>query len=250
MTLSISVVIPVFNEEAEIGRIVAGATAACARRGAEWEILVVDNASSDGTREALAPFLGENVRLLENERNRGKGYSIRRGMLAARGDLRLMCDADCVESLASLPRLEAAAVRSDVVVGSRTMTGAEVSRQQPLRRRLVGAGFILSSRLMLGPLPGDIYCGFKLWGAKAAEEVFGRSILDGWAFDAEALALARRLGFSVEEVGIAWCNRPDSRLSIRHVLLPVTRDLLRARRSVASVGRAGARSLVSEAKTV
>lgn len=246
---SLSIVIPVFNEETEVTRILEGALAALNSRPSEWEILVVDNASSDGTRAALEPFLSERVRLLENDDNRGKGYSIRRGMLAAEGELRLMCDADCVDSLSSLARLEAAAVRADVIVGSRSAAGASVARQQPIRRRVVGAGFILASRLVLGPLPRDIYCGFKLWRAEAAEAVFRRAVLDGWAFDAEALALARRLGFSIEEVGIVWRNRPDSRLSIRQALVPVTRDLARARRSVASSSAVAERPQVSQAKT-
>jgi glycosyltransferase involved in cell wall biosynthesis len=193
----------------------------------------VDNASTDRTLERVEPFLrGSRVRVLRNQTNRGKGFSIRRGMLEATGDLRLMCDADCVSSLGSLPDLESAAEEADVVVGSRLETGARVSRQQPVRRRIVGLGFLTLSRLVLGPLPRDIYCGFKLWGSEAAREVFERVRLDGWAFDAEALAMARRFGYAIREVGIAWTNRPDSRLSIRNVVIPVTGELLTARRNV------------------
>ena len=178
------------------------------------------------------------VRYLSNETNRGKGFSIRRGMLEARGDLRLMCDADCVSSLRSLPLLEQAAEEADVAVGSRLSSGAHVSRQQPLRRRIVGVGFITLTRVVMGPLPRDVYCGFKLWRAEVAQQVFERVHLDGWAFDAEALAMARRLGYKVREVGIEWTNRPDSRLSIRDVLIPVTRELLAARLNVHRCGAA------------
>jgi hypothetical protein len=97
----------------------------------------------------------------------------------------------------------------------------------------------------MGRLPRDVYCGFKLWRAEAAEQVFERVHLDGWAFDAEALAMARRLGYTMREVGIEWSNRPDSRLSIRDVLLPVTRELVAARlnvrRSALAAERAPAR---------
>jgi dolichyl-phosphate beta-glucosyltransferase len=86
--------------------------------------------------------------------------------------------------------------------------------------------------MVMGPLPRDVYCGFKLWRSEVAQQVFERVRLDGWAFDAEALALVRRLGYSWGEVGIDWTNRPDSRLSIRDVLIPVTGELIAARRNV------------------
>ncbi len=232
-TPSLSIVIPVLNEEKEIARMLSAALAQLEDRGGRWEILVVDNASTDRTAEEAAPFVdGERVRLLRNDVNRGKGYSIRRGMLEAAGDLRLMCDADCASSLASLADLERAAAEVDVAVGSRLGPGARVERQQAVRRRIVGAGFIALTRLGLGRLPRDIYCGFKLWRADCAEAVFSQVRLDGWVFDAEALAMARRMGFTTREVGIEWSNRPDSRLSIRSVLLPVIGELWRARRNV------------------
>lgn len=230
---SLSVVVPVLDEEQEIGRILSGASRHLAERGGDWEILVVDNASTDRTLEVAEPYVdGTRVRVLRNQVNRGKGYSIRRGMLEATGELRLMCDADCVDSLASLPHMEEVAREVDVVVGSRVGTQAHVTRQQALRRRFVGIGFITLTRIAMGPLPHDIYCGFKLWRGDCAQAVFQRSTLDGWAFDAEALALARRMGFTTREVGIEWRNRPDSRLSIGNVLVPVVRELWAARRSV------------------
>jgi dolichyl-phosphate beta-glucosyltransferase len=230
---SLSIVIPVLNEQDEIARILSAATSHLEQRGGTWEIVVVDNASTDATLERADPFVdGERVRVLSNDVNHGKGFSIRRGMLAATGDLRLMCDADCAPSLPSLPRLEKATEEFDVAVGSRLSSGADVSRQQPIRRRIVGFGFIALTRMVMGPLPRDVYCGFKLWRADAAQQVFERVRLDGWAFDAEALALVRRLGYSWGEVGIEWTNRPDSRLSIRDVLIPVTGELIAARRNV------------------
>jgi glycosyltransferase involved in cell wall biosynthesis len=233
---SLSIVIPVLNEEEEIAHILSAATSLLRQRGGPWEIIVVDNASTDATLERAEPFVdGKQVRVLRNDLNRGKGFSIRRGMLEATGDLRLMCDADCAPSLSSLPRLEKATEVLDVAVGSRLSSGSAVSRQQPIRRRIVGFGFIALTRTLMGQLPRDVYCGFKLWRADAAQQVFESVRLDGWAFDAEALAMARRLGYKVGEVGIEWTNRPDSRLSIRDVLIPVTKELMAARRNVRRV---------------
>jgi dolichyl-phosphate beta-glucosyltransferase len=238
---SISVVIPVYNEEPEVRGVVAAVRAWLESRRGDWEIVVVDNASTDRTVQALEPLLEPGrVRLLRNDRNRGKGYSVRRGMLEARGDLRLMCDADCTPSLRSLGKMVEQAERLDVVVGSRVAPGAEVARQQPLRRRIVGFGFLFLTRAVMGRLARDVYCGFKLWRAPAARDVFARTRLDGWTFDAEALAMARALGYRVDEVGIAWNNRPASRLSIHRVLLPVVGELFSARRHVRREARRGA----------
>jgi dolichyl-phosphate beta-glucosyltransferase len=230
---SLSVIIPVFNEEREIRTIVPAVRKVLESRGGDWEILVVDNASTDATASRMEPFRQDSrVRLLRNEVNRGKGYSVRRGMLDAVGELRLMCDADCASSLVSLPRMEALLSDADVVAGSRNAEGAQVARYQPLRRRAASIAFIFLCRLVMSEPLGDVFCGFKLFTAQAAEDVFARARIDGWAFDAEALALARALGYRVRDCGIAWVNRPASRLSIPRVVVPVLRELIATRAHV------------------
>lgn len=229
-TLSMSVIVPVFNEAEEITTIVAAVREVLTARGAEWEIIVVDNASTDDTVAAMQPLLEDpRVRLLRNERNRGKGYSVRRGMLVARGDLRLMCDADCAPSLVSLPAMEAMIGDCGVVAGARNAPDSQVGRHQPLARRAASLGFIFVCRRVMGEPLRDVFCGFKLFTGEAASDVFSRTRIDGWAFDAEALALARRLGYRVGPCGIAWINRPGSRLSIPHVVVPVLRELIASR---------------------
>lgn len=226
-----SVVIPVYNEEAEIAIIVPAVREALQARGGPWEMVIVDNASTDATAQRMQPLmLDSRIRLLRNSVNRGKGYSIRRGMLEAQGELRLMCDADCAPSLASLARLEAvASAGADVVAGLRNAAESHVPRHQPLRRRAASLGFILLCRRVMSEPLRDVFCGFKLFTAPAADAVFSRARIDGWAFDAEALALARALGYRVEGCGIAWVNRPASRLSIPRVVVPVLRELLATR---------------------
>jgi dolichyl-phosphate beta-glucosyltransferase len=231
----ISVVVPAYNEEAGIAATIAALHASLGAFGRPYEIIVVDNASEDRTAEVMRPLLEEGrVRLLRNDVNRGKGYSVRRGMLEANGELRLMCDADCGPSLASLPDMVEGLEGADVISGSRVAPGAKVDRQQPFRRRLVGWPFIAMSRAIMREPTHDVYCGFKLWRSTAAEAVFSRQRLDGWVFDAEVLAMARRLGFRVREVGVEWADREGSKLSIAKVLFVAVRDLLAARRSVRS----------------
>jgi dolichyl-phosphate beta-glucosyltransferase len=233
-----SVVVPTHNEEEGVLGIVTQLRDWLEARGRPYEIVVVDNASEDRTVEVLEPVLDRfQVRLLRNEVNRGKGFSVRRGMLEAKGELRLLCDADCEPSLASLGRMVQAMGDADVVAGSRVVEGAYVAQTQPLRRRLFGWPFIALTRVLMVEPTRDIYCGFKLWRDTAATAVFSRQRLNGWVYDAESLAMARRLGFRVREAGIVWADRKDSRLSIPRVIFPAVRELLRARRNVRSVPR-------------
>ncbi len=228
--------VPVYHEEHQIAASLQRLREWLDARGGDWQIVVVDNASSDDT-VAIARAAGEGIEVLVNERNRGKGYSVRRGMLAATGDLRLFCDADCWRSLPSLERMIDAAQEYDVVIGSRLAPGAQVERPQTPQRRLVGPLFLRLTKALMGEPAADVYCGFKLWRAEAAEEVFSRSTIDGWAFDAEILALARRLGYRATEQGIIWINGEQSRLSIARTIIPALRDLLRARAAARSTPR-------------
>jgi dolichyl-phosphate beta-glucosyltransferase len=229
----ISVVVPAYNEERGIAATVETLRDWLVRHGGDFELIVVDNASTDATVariEALAD--GERVRLLRNESNRGKGHSVRRGMLEARGELRLHCDADCAVCLPSLPGMLELIGDADVVVGSRLAAGARVAKRQPLRRRIAGRGFQQLCRLMLREPTSDLFCGFKLWRADAAVAAYSRTRLEGWTFDAEVLAMARALGYRLREAGIVWTDREGSRVRMGHVLVPVVRELLAARRHV------------------
>jgi dolichyl-phosphate beta-glucosyltransferase len=245
----ISVVVPAYNEERGIAATVTALRDWLqARDPRPFEVIVVDNASADRTAAEVGALAdGERVQLLRNERNRGKGYSVRRGMLAARGELRLHCDADCAPSLASLPGMLALLEDADVVVGSRLAPGARVGRRQPLQRRIVGRSFVLLCRAVLAEPTTDLYCGFKLWRAPVAEDVFARIHLDGWTFDAEALAMARALGYRLRETGIVWADREGSRLSMPRVLVPVVRELIAARRHIRREARRPAAALAEAA---
>jgi dolichyl-phosphate beta-glucosyltransferase len=234
-----SVVVPAYNEERGIAQTVNEARAWLEAHGRPYEIIVVDNASVDRTVEALRPALEDGrVRVLRNRANRGKGYSVRRGMLDARGGLRLHCDADCTSSFASLQEMLDLLEHADVVVGSRLAPGARLGRRQPLGRRILGRSFVLLCRAVLREPIEDLFCGFKLWRGETAADVFTRVSLDGWVFDAESLALARALGYRIRECGIQWSDRAGSRLSPTRVLIPVVRDLLAAQRHVRRQARA------------
>jgi len=236
----LSVVVPAYNEAAGIATTLRSLHDTLGGLGIAHEIVLVDNASTDATADLVEALAAPYVRVLRNPQNIGKGGSMRRGMLAATGALRLHCDADCGPSVHALGRMVGLAQRYDVVVGSRLARGADVGRRQPVRRRIAGRSFGLLCRALLREPTRDLFCGFKLWRAPAAEAAYRASALTGWTFDAETLALARALGFSITETGIPWTDRAGSRLSMPGVILPVTRELLEARTRVRGVRRARA----------
>ena len=244
-SIDISVVIPAYCEELGIAVTVSAIHKTLEAEGCAFEIILVDNASTDQTVAKVEDLHLPAVRVLVNELNRGKGWSVRRGMLEARGTLRLHCDADCAHSLPSLSKMrDLIAAGADVVVGSRLGPGADIGRKQPLLRRIAGSSFQTLCRVILREPTRDRFCGFKLWTGVAAEDVFSNIVLDGWTFDAEALSLARRLGYGVVETGIVWADREGSRLSMLKVLIPVTRELLVARRNVNRVASGRRKEIV------
>jgi dolichyl-phosphate beta-glucosyltransferase len=212
--LPLSVVIPAYNEARRLPATLDRVHEHLAARGVPHEVLVVDDGSSDGTAEA-ARAAGGLVRVLRHEPNRGKGYAVRRGMLAATGVLRLMTDADLSTPIEELARLEAEIDRGfDVAIGSRAVAGARIEVRQPAYREAMGRLFNVLVQALLLPGVADTQCGFKLFTAAAAETAFGACRLDGFSFDVEALYVARRSGLRIAEVPIVWRNDPATRVGL------------------------------------
>jgi dolichyl-phosphate beta-glucosyltransferase len=211
---SISIVIPAFNEEkrlpATLGKIRAYLDAT------EWEfaeIVVVNDGSRDGTA-GLARRFG--ARVLENPGNCGKGYSVRHGMLEAQGDWVLFTDADLSSPIEGLDKLFAAVERGQVqaAIGSRTVDPSLIGVRQPLFREYMGRLFNLMMRAITGLPFGDTQCGFKLFEAAAAREIFRRQRLEGFGFDVEVLFIAMRLGYRTVEVPVCWNDVAGSKVSM------------------------------------
>ncbi|MEQ8820110.1 MAG: glycosyltransferase family 2 protein [Sumerlaeia bacterium] len=230
---AISIVVPAYNEEERLPATIAAIRSYLNGQPWSWELLVVDDGSSDGTaaaaREALAG--DDRCALLRNPKNRGKGASIKRGMLAARGHLRLFTDADNSTPIEELDRLLARRKKTDagVLVASRALAESQLEVRQPFYREAMGRTFNLLVQALAVPGVRDTQCGFKLFTAEAAEAVFPRQTMSGFSFDVEILFLARKYGFRIEEVPVRWINSPASRVSPIRDSAKMFLDVLRIR---------------------
>ena len=221
--------IPAYNEAdrlpaslERIGRFLAGWGRTC-------EVVVVDDGSTDGTADRARASGLHGLTVLQNEGNRGKGYSVRRGLVAARGAHRLMTDADLSTPIEELERLLAVQRDGyDVVIGSRALPDSNIEVRQPWYRENMGRVFNLAVRLLAVPGLHDTQCGFKLWSARAADDVFRSVRLDGFSFDVESLFLARKRGYRIAERPVTWRNDAATRVGMLGGFLAFP-DLLRIR---------------------
>ena len=229
----ISVVFPCFNEERRIGPTLAETVRFLESRGTPWEAIVVDDGSRDATSEVVRREFARvpAVRLVRHESNHGKGYAVREGVFASRGDLVLFSDADLSTPIEELGKLEAKAAEGfDLVVGSRHVAGARILTPQPARRRLSGWVFRgLVSGLGLSSLR-DTQCGFKLLRRETVAPVLRAIATEGFAFDVELIARCERAGLRVAEEPIDWRDDADgSRVRLFPDALVMARDLARMR---------------------
>lgn len=211
----LSVIAPAYNEGEWIGQFIELVREELERRALTWEIVVVDDGSTDSTSARVAEVAAgdERIRLILTD-HRGKGAAVQRGLLEAQGAWRFIADVDLSMPIDNLGLfLEAASGEHvpDLVIGSREASGAE-RIGEPWLRHVVGRAF--NALVQVAALPGieDTQCGFKLLSARAVDAICPQLTIHGFAFDVELLFLARRAGFTVLEVGITWRCRKDSRV--------------------------------------
>ncbi len=228
--VGLSIVIPAMNEAERIGESLRALQAGLPDSAGPWEIRVVDDGSTDDTPKIVADAAVRDPRvILQREPHRGKGGALRAGLLAARGDLRFMCDADLSMPVSELPRFIAAVpAQCDVAIGSREGEGAR-RVGEPEHRHTMGRVFNLLVRLSGVSGIQDTQCGFKMFSARAVEIIVPRLTLDGWAIDIEMLVIAARHGLRVREIPIEWHYRERSRVSPIRDSIRMSRDVLRVR---------------------
>jgi dolichyl-phosphate beta-glucosyltransferase len=217
--VELSVVIPAYNAAVQLPptlhRIIAYLTA----RGLGFELIVVDDGSTDTTADVSARQLrelGDRGCVIRCDRNRGKGAAVQRGMLTARGARVLFTDADLSTPIEEVEKLERVLGQgTPIAIGSRALDRSLIERHQPAWRDLSGRLFNLVARAVALPGIWDTQCGFKLFELETIRPVFGRQRIVGFAFDVEILVIARRLGLPVAEVPVRWTDCADTRVTLR-----------------------------------
>lgn len=233
----LSIIIPAYNEEERIGYTIDSIQQfmLASLRDMEnlgkfidsYELIVVDDGSNDKTVD-IAQKRGAKV--LKQSPNQGKGAAVKRGMLEASGEYRLFSDADLSTPIHELlPLMQKVDEGFDIAIGSRGLDYGKIKKHQPIYRELMGKTFNKIVRFFAVSGISDTQCGFKLFKAKAAEQIFGYSRINGFGFDVELLYLADRLGFKIAEVPVEWHN--DERSKVNPILDPLKmlRDTLQLR---------------------
>lgn len=233
--MSVSVIIPAYNEAVRLPSTLAATAEYFVARGEAFEILVVDDGSTDETAAVVSEFAAQrpelDVQCLGYGGNRGKGYAVRHGMLRASGEQRVFCDADLATPAEEYQVVLAAmdTQNAPIGIGSRPLRNSNLLVHQPWYREQLGRSFNAAVQLLAVPGIADTQCGFKIFTADTAEAVFSRCRIDGFAFDSEALFIARRLGYTVAEVPIRWSHKDGSKVSMVRDGLKMLADLSRIR---------------------
>ena len=214
--VSYSIIIPAYNEAARVGATLEKVLAYVAEQGWDAEVIAVNDGSRDNTAEVIRDYAAKNprLRLLENPGNRGKGYSVRNGMLHAQGEILLFTDADLSSPIEEAVKLLAAIAHgADIAIGSRWLRSDLQTQRQPFYRQLFGRIFNGILRITLGLSFKDTQCGFKAFTRRAAMTIFPLQKIERWGFDPELLYLARKFRFKVAEVPVAWAHSEGTRIS-------------------------------------
>jgi glycosyltransferase involved in cell wall biosynthesis len=212
----LSIVIPAYNESARIELTLDRVMACVAKQGWDAEVLVVDDGSTDATPKIVQAWMERHpgLHLIQNEGNRGKGYSVRNGLLQAEGEVVMFTDADLSAPMEEAELLLAAiADGADVAIGSRWMDKTRQTIHQPLYRKFFGRCFNWVTRVVMGLPFKDTQCGFKAFKRPVAQVIFRLQRIERWGFDPEILFIARKLGYDIREVPVTWGHDERSRMS-------------------------------------
>jgi dolichyl-phosphate beta-glucosyltransferase len=227
----LSVIIPSYNEQARIGDTLTSVLAYLQSRESSYEIIIVD----DGSRDKTCLVVGSKIhglsraRLIAYQPNRGKGYAVRQGMLASRGEVAIFTDADLSTPVTEIEvAVQHLQGDFDVVIGSRALAESKISRYQPQYRRVGSRIFNILRDGIVGVDISrfkDTQCGFKAFRGPVARRLFGLARVDGFMFDVETLYIAIKLGYRIFEMPVHWTDMPGSKLRLVRDTARMFRDL-------------------------
>ena len=231
--MELSVIIPAYNEEKRIRKTLETLIAYLDRKKHNYEIIVVNDGSTDKTKEVIQEFVKDSgnkkIKVHDNSCNKGKGYSVKQGFLAATKLWILFTDADLSTPIEELETCIRHAGSATVVIGSRNLPMSQIVVKQPFLRSTLGRIFPFFVQLFLLPDIHDSQCGFKLFRKDVAATIAQRQKIDGFCFDVEQLFIAKKFGFVVKEVPITWSNDERSKIRVVRDSSLMFCDLLRIR---------------------
>lgn len=210
--MDISVIIPAYNEEQRIEQSIMPIYKYLNDNFKNYEVIVVDDCSTDNTLSVVMKYANDNLRILRNEINRGKGFSVKRGILSAKYPLCLFSDSDLATPIEELERF-AEQINNhnyDIVIASRNLVKSNVINKQPLYRQIVGKIFPVIVKLMLFDGFKDTQCGFKLFRTDVAKKIAQMQSIDRFAFDVEMLFIAKKMGYRIKEMPVVWIDKDGS----------------------------------------
>jgi dolichyl-phosphate beta-glucosyltransferase len=237
--VDMSVIVPAYNEATRLPETLRRFQEYLSAKPFSYEIVVCLDGPTDHTREIIRSMASEikHLRILDRQDNRGKGYTVKEGMLQALGRVRLFSDADNSTDISHFDKIHPLLNEGyDLVICSRNSRDAPGARQavpQPWYKRFIGdLGNLLIQLLVVRGI-WDTQCGFKAFRDYAAEKIFSQSVIDGWGFDIEVLALARALNYKIGIVPAYWVNKPGSHVRLSSYL-QVLSDTVKARRGLST----------------
>ncbi len=233
--IHLSVVVPAYNEQNRLPKTLREIEKYLKTQSYDWEIVVVNDGSKDNTSQVVKELLSEieNLRLVDNKENHGKGYVVKQGMLEAKGKYRVFTDADNSTSIDQVEKMWPEFEKGyDIIIGSRDIKGAVLSVPQTWLRRRIGDIFNLLVQITCG-LWGiwDTQCGFKGFTEKATEDIFPKCRIDRFAFDPEILVIAKKMGYKIKEIPVTWINDPESKVKLKS-MIKMAVDLLKIRKNL------------------
>lgn len=212
--MNLSVVIPAWNEEKRLAPTLPLIIQYLEKNFENYEILIIDDGSKDSTSEIAQKYKDKKVRLIQNPKNMGKGFSVKLGMINAKYDPILFTDSDLATPIEETQKfIEVIQEGYDVVIASRNLEGANITVEQPKYRQVLGKAFPMIIKNTILQDVKDTQCGFKMFKKTAARKIFPRQTIKRWAFDVEILFIAKQLGYKIKEVPVTWTDKGDSRLS-------------------------------------
>lgn len=224
----LSIIIPSYNEEKIISRTLTKIIDFLDKKDINYEIIVADDGSKDKTREIVKKF--NNARLTKKRRNKGKGYSVKQGVMLAKGDYILFSDADLSTPIEELDKFMNIINKGyDIVIASRNLKESIIPVKQPFFRRILGKTFPLLVNFIILPGFKDTQCGFKLFKKETAKKIFKKQTLNGFSFDVELLFIAKRYNYKIKEAPVTWSNALDSKVNPINDSMRMFLDILKIR---------------------